>query len=208
LQLLSDGSDRPYLHLVDGGISDNLGLYAIIEALQKLEASAAFRAAAGLENLRRIAIVVVNANSNPGLGWDKDPLPPPDIALLLQAVSVPIDRYSYETLDALEDLITEWTLRRETQRLGGRPGVSALPAIQFSVVDVSFDDLPDAEERRYLRNLPTRMSLPPEAIDRLRNAAGQLLRSSPVFQKLVRELGAEGGAARSSRRTRRSPTSW
>ncbi len=190
LQLLSDGAERPYLHLVDGGIADNLGLYLIIEALQELEASAAFRTAVGLENLRRIAIVVVNARSNPDLGWDKDPSPPSDLALLMQAVSVPMERYSYETIDALEDLITEWTLRRATERSSGRPGANALPAIQFSVVNVSFDELPDAEERRYLLNLPTRMSLPPEAIDRLRAAAGQLLRDSPAFQNLVREIGA------------------
>jgi NTE family protein len=101
-----------------------------------------------------------------------------------------MERYSYETIDALGDLVTEWTLRRETERPGGRPDASALPAIQFSVVNVSFDELPDAEERRYLLNLPTRMSLPPEAIDRLRAAAGRLLRDSPAFQNLVREIGA------------------
>jgi len=196
LQLLSNGRERPYLHLVDGGIADNLGLYLIIEELQELEASRAFRAAFGLGGLRRIAIIVVNAHSNPDLGWEKDPLPPPDIALLLQAVSVPIDRYSYETLDALQDLITEWTLRREAQRQAVHPAADALPAIEFSVVNVSFDELPDAAERRYLLNLPTRLSLPPEDIDRLRAAAGQLLRGSAAFQKLVRDLSADGGAAR------------
>ena len=65
-----------------------------------------------------------------------------------------------------------------------------MPAIQFTVVNVSFDALPDAEERRYLLNLPARMSLPPEAVDRLRAAAGQLLRSSEALQNLVREIGA------------------
>jgi NTE family protein len=181
---------------VDGGIADNLGLYLIIEELQELEASRAFRAAMGIDRLRRVAIVVVNAHSEPDLGWEKDPFPPPDIALLLQAVSVPIDRYSYETLDALEDLITEWTLRREAQRRVGDPGGNALPAIEFSVVNVSFDELPNAEERRYLLNLPTTLSLPPEAVDRLRDAAGRLLRDSPAFRELVRELDAHGGAAR------------
>ncbi len=116
--------------------------------------------------------------------------------MLLQAVSVPIDRYSYEPLDALDDLITEWTLRREAERRARAPGGNALPAIEFSAVNVSFDELPDAEERRYLLNLPTTLSLPSEAVDRLRTAGGQLVRSSPAFQKLVRELGAQGGATR------------
>jgi NTE family protein len=138
--------------------------------------------------------VVVNAHSNPDNGWDRSPFPPSDLALLLQAVSVPIDRYSYETIDALEDIITEWTLRRAAEQASGRPGADALPAIRFSVVNVSFDALADAAERKYLLNLPTTLSLPAEATDRLRGAAGRLLRDSPEFQALVRELGA--GAAR------------
>ena len=121
LQRLSDGRERPYLHLVDGGIADNLGLYLIIEELQELEASRAFRAAAGIGSLRRIAIVVVNAHSEPDLGWEKDPFPPPDIALLLQAVSVPIDRYSYETLDALEDLRTNGPCAAKPSAASGTP---------------------------------------------------------------------------------------
>jgi NTE family protein len=196
LQRLSEGRERPYLHLVDGGVADNLGLSLIVDELQELEGSGAFLAASGIGGVRRIAIVVVNAHSSPDLGWEKDPFPPPDIALLLQAVSVPINRYSYETLDALEDLIAEWTLRREVQGKDGRPGGDALPAIEFSVVSVSFDELPDAEERRYLLNLPTTLSLPPEAVDRLRSAAAQLLRGSTSFRKLVRELGGDVETAR------------
>ena len=33
--------------------------------------------------------------------------------------------------------------------------------------------MPDAEEREYLMNLPTSFVLPPEAVDRLRAAAGK-----------------------------------
>jgi len=197
LRRFAEGNERPYLHLVDGGIADNLGLALIIDELQELEASGAFLAASGIGGVRRIAIVVVNAHSNPDLGWDKDPFPPPDIALLLQAVSVPINRYSYETLDALNDLIAEWTLRREVRRDGGRAGGDALPAIEFSVVNVSFDGLADAAERRYLLNLPTTLSLPPADVDRLRAAAAQLLRESPAYQRLVLELGSDSGAPRS-----------
>jgi len=62
-------------------------------------------------------------------------------------------------------------------------------------VNVSFDELADAAERNYLLNLPTRLSLPDADIDRLRAAAGELLRASPKFQQLVRELSDADGAA-------------
>ena len=48
-------------------------------------------------------------------------------------------------------------------------------------MNVSFDELADAAERRYLLNLPTRLSLSAVDIDRLRAAAGELLRGSPTF---------------------------
>lgn len=194
LARLSDGKERPYIHLVDGGIADNLGLSLIVDELQGLEASPALRNAFDIARLKRIALIVVNAHSDPDLGWEKDPFPPPDIALLLQAVSVPIDRSSYETLYVLDDLIAEWNLRRAGGRPAGLPAGDALPPIAFTVVNVSFDELADAPERRYFLNLPTTLSLPAQDVDRLRSAAGRLLRDSPAFQRLVRELGTEASA--------------
>jgi len=42
-------------------------------------------------------------------------------------------------------------------------------------------------------NLPTTLVLPPQDVDRLRAMAGTLLRDSPAFKKLVKELGGSTG---------------
>ena len=42
-------------------------------------------------------------------------------------------------------------------------------------------------------NLPTSFYLPAEDIDRLRDVAGELMRQSPEYQSVVREMG--GGVA-------------
>jgi NTE family protein len=39
---LEDSENRPYLHIVDGGVSDNLGLRSMLEAFEQLEANPAF----------------------------------------------------------------------------------------------------------------------------------------------------------------------
>ena len=49
--------------------------------------------------------------------------------------------------------------------------------------------IPDPEERQYFLNRPTSFVLPDEAVDRLREIAGRLLRASPEYQALVRDLG-------------------
>jgi hypothetical protein len=65
LQGYEDGRERPYIHLVDGGLAGNLGVYPIVEALQEAEASEGFRQAVGVERLRRIVVVIVNAYAAP-----------------------------------------------------------------------------------------------------------------------------------------------
>jgi NTE family protein len=82
-------------------------------------------------------------------------------------------------------------LEVDAQRLSGRPGAAGeLPAIAFSVIDVSFESVQDAAEREFLFNLPTTLSLPPEAIDRLRRAAREVLQASPAYGDLVKALAA------------------
>ena len=51
MQEFQKSRGRPYIHLIDGGVSDNLGMRAILEGLEDLEASAAFRQASGLHRV-------------------------------------------------------------------------------------------------------------------------------------------------------------
>ena len=41
MQSFQDSKDRPYIHLVDGGVSDNIGVRGVLEAIEELSASAA-----------------------------------------------------------------------------------------------------------------------------------------------------------------------
>ena len=185
------------IHLVDGGLAGNLGVFPVVEALQEAEGC---RKAVGVEMLRRVVLVIVNAYTAPNLGWSEREAAPSSLELLLQAVSVPIDRFSHESVDALEGLITECKLRRQVAvdalRLKGDPIPAELvPPLEFSVIDASFDAVRDPAEREYLLNLPTTLSLSPEAVDRLRAAAAQVVRDSVPFRKLIDELSAEGRAS-------------
>ncbi len=189
----ADGQKRPYIHLVDGGLVDNLALYAFVGDLQELSVSERFREMIHLSTLRRIAVVVVNARSNDDFSYDKREAPPSAFELLMQSSSVPIDRFSAEAIYALEDVVRQWQLERKIQqeqrRLGGvAAATSQLPDIDFSIINVSFDALPDEEERAFLLNLPTSLFLEAPAVDRLRMAAGTVLRASPPFRKLVRDM--------------------
>ena len=56
-------------------------------------------------------------------------------------------------------------------------------------MDISFDEIPQAEERMYFMNLPTSFVLLAESIDRLREVAGRLLRRSQDYRSMLQEFG-------------------
>ncbi|HQR40286.1 MAG TPA: patatin-like phospholipase family protein, partial [Blastocatellia bacterium] len=193
---LERSSERPYIPVVDGGVADNLGLRGVIEALEILEASPAIRKLVELDRVERIAIIVVNAHAKPDVDWDRSESPPGIVTQIVQASGVPIDRYSYESIQLIKDTVDRWRMQSELQihRTRSDPSMQVGPEdrrlnIALFAIDVSFQSIADPAERRYFQNLPTSLSLPSEAIDRLRHVAAQLLDASPEFNAFVRDLG-------------------
>jgi NTE family protein len=196
LDSFQDGVNRPYLHLVDGGLADNLGVRGVLEALEQVEASEAMRNSPIIHSLKRIVVVVVNSLSVPETDWDRRERPPSDLVILLKATGVPIDRYSYEAVELLKDIIARWKTFRQLRAAGsfaggGHPVLSQLgsvPDIDIFPIDVSFSALSDADERRFLNDLPTSFVLMPDQVDRLRAAAGRIIRESPDFKRLLVDI--------------------
>jgi NTE family protein len=150
----------------------------------------------GFGVVRRIVLIIVNARSAPRTDWDRSETPPGTVAQLLQASGVPIDRYSFETVELIKDRQEIFSWRRELlvarARLAGATEAQAearVPNISFEVLDVSFDAIRDPKERAYFLELPTSFVLSADEVDRLREIAGRLLRQSPEYQSVVRELG-------------------
>ena len=76
MQDFQNSKERPYIHLVDGGVADNIGVRGVLEALEELAASSAFRGEVGFGGIRRIVLLVVNARSSPRTDWDRHESPP------------------------------------------------------------------------------------------------------------------------------------
>ena len=171
---------------------------SVLEALEALGASAKFRGEVGFGNIRRIVVVAVNSRSSPRTDWDRIEDPPGTLAQIGQSAGVPIDRYSFETIEIMKDREEIYGWRREIQvlraRVGGKTEAEAeasvsLPKLTLHTMDVSFEAIKDPKERERLMNMPTTFVLPAEDVDRLREAGGRLLRESADFQQLLREWG-------------------
>ncbi len=196
MQDFQNSKDRPYIHLVDGGVADNIGVRGVLESLEELDVSAAYRRELGFSVIQRIVLIVVNARSAPRTDWDRNESPPNFVVQLLQSSGVPIDRYSFETVELMKDWVEIASWRHELlvarARLAGATEAQArasVPTLALNVLDVSFDAIRDPKERAHFLNLPTSFALPAEDVDRLREIAGQLLRQSAEYDSLVRGFG-------------------
>jgi NTE family protein len=194
-EALADGTNRPFVHLVDGGISDNVGMRGVLDALQLVEALHIVGQPTPLDQVKRIVVFVVNSLSSPPTTWDRSEQGPGMVDVLLKSSGVPIDRYSYEAVELLKDISARWENLRQLRELAGcstgkaSPLCAAIrvPEAKIYAVDVSFAALKDPAERDFLNRQPTSFVLPAEAVDRLRAAAGTIIAESPDFQRLLKE---------------------
>ncbi len=199
LEPYNDSVDRPYIHLVDGGVSDNLGMRTVLDTLEFLEALHNVDIPTPLDHVKKIVVLVVNSLSSPPTNWDKSEAAPGTLDVLLKATGVPIDHYSYEAVELLMDISARWREARRLRDLAGcatnkDPPICAairVPDAEIYPIDVSFDALADKAEREYLDSQPTSFYLPDEAVDRLRAAAGKIILASPEFQRLLKDAGGK-----------------
>jgi NTE family protein len=135
---------------------------------------------ANLENTRRIAIIIVDAQIQEAAHWQAlDEVP--GLGTIIGASStILINKYNFETIELLNHLARDWSLNDKAQ---------GLEPINFYIVHVSFDALSDQKDRDYFNDIPTSLYLPGEQVDRLRQAASEILYNNKQFQKLVTDLG-------------------
>jgi NTE family protein len=186
-----DSQKKPYIHLVDGGVADNLGLRAVLDRVIARGSIWELIKGTPREKVNKVVFVVVNAETQPDTKWDRVEGIPPLGAMMSAYSSVGIERYNEETIALLKESVKSWADEVRTQRCKGGV-VSTLPGscgdIQFYVVEVKFDALKDETERMYFKRLPTAFKLAPEKVDKLRDVAHRLLVQSEEFQRLLRDL--------------------
>ncbi len=171
-----DSEVRPYIHLVDGGVSDNLAIRnPIATAASDLKSWDEHETA---RNIQRFIGIIVNAQTESKLTWSLIDRDPSVGAILASMTNAQIDVLSDETIELLRTLVALWQQQASSAGL----------ATKFYLVEVSLESTEDEAEREYLNSLPTTLSLPEEAVDRLRLAARNLLRTNPEFRRLLQDL--------------------
>ena len=187
-----DAEKYAYIHLFDGGLSDNLGVRFILNYNAQRENIREQMHALGLQNTHKLAIIVVNARGQVQPHFAKKRESAPIIDTIGLISSIPLDRYSFDTLDLLRRDIEGWQKSITAARCKGATVASSSPeddcGARTYLIEVSLDQIPDEAERQHLMNLPTSFKLKAKDVDRLRDAARDILSASDDYQRLVSDL--------------------
>ncbi len=172
--------EQRFVYLLDGGISDNLGVRFSFERTVEQGGFHEVLAQAGIIDARQIVMIVVNAETEPELRVGGRGLISAGLLTLIRTVTGIQTRSSnFETIELVRSSFEGWA--RELSEKKGHP-------VEFRLVDIYFDALQDRAERAYLRNLPTSFVLDDEAVDRLRAAGRKLLGSSPLLKDAIARI--------------------
>lgn len=208
LSLAAAGPVRPYLHLTDGGVADNLGLRGPLEAIASTNHPWSVLQRMNKKQVNKLVVLVVNAATNPATARDQSASVPGLIDTLTTAATVPLDNYSFDTIELLQKTLGEFNadarLVEGCNRLSAAKGGQCalrLPVphqVDLYPIQVAFDYLESREERSWFKNLPTNFELPRATVDKLRAVGRRLLGEDPQFQNLLKALNgclAGGGRA-------------
>ncbi len=174
----------------------------MLDTLQAAFISHEFYEERGMDRIEKVVVIVVDSHSEGGgsPNWEKKESPPGLIKQLLQSSGVPIERYSFETIELMKDRAAIAGWRRQLAvaqlRLEGMSEAEAearVPRIEVHVMSVSFDRIADPVRRGEVQDLPTSFVLPGEDVDNLREVAGEIMRSAPEYRELLRSYGEGAG---------------
>jgi NTE family protein len=170
-----DKEKRRYIHLVDGGITDNLGVRSLLE---RIEVTGGALSALKLSNAplpKYIIVIVVNAETRAENPMDSSNKSPSNSRVVGAVSKAQIGRYNLESLVLLEDALDRWAAELSTSEHKVTP----------YFIKLDFESIADERTRLIFNNMATSFSLPNEEVDDLIEAGHQLLRHSPDYQRLV-----------------------
>ncbi len=210
---------RPYIHLLDSGVSDNMGVRA---------PQLAFKVTDQFDQvmdgtIEKLVIIMVDAKPKSYFKGDLKAKPPNAFTSIKTSASRPLANYSSETVNLIERNVSDrreklFELRHTKTTCNDHArtlceqlemdeacnekafascvsmfgaGLDDPPrAYDIYLIHVSFRSIDDKARRESFQSIPTKLELPKDQIDRLIEVAPELIHDDPGFHHLLRDLEA------------------
>jgi len=175
-----DKNNPDYLMLLDGGISDNLGLRSVLNSVALSGGAASKYKKIQKDRVRpkHVVFLVVDASTttDTGMGTTAEL---PSISSTLSAVTdIQLHLYNTETNTLAKEELMEWAKTISTEEAPLTP----------YFIDLNVNGIEDKQDRIFFNEVPTTFTLEKPQADKLIVLAREMLRSNPEYQKLLQNL--------------------
>ena len=182
-------AQKRYVHLLDGGIADNLGVFEPYRMLTTRDTQPSFLAEIDSGRVTKLIFIVINARSFATSDLDQSQATPGLLDMLMASINAPIDRATAGTADQLRDLLFD-EFRQLALADEARAARFRKLAQNTALISVDFDAIADQTCRRKFQGIPTSWTLKAEEIDAVLRVGGALLANDPAFPEMLRIAGA------------------
>ena len=165
--------EHPYIHLVDGGISDNLGLRAVTDRIEAIGSGLLLDTTGRIPS--DVLVISVNAEVDPERGIDHSAAKPSVVDTVNAFSDVQMSLYNEETKLLLANKLAEMEKSLRERGL----------EVRFHTAEVSFASIQVKTLKSYFNNLPTTLELSDIEVDMLIQAGRDLLRRDPGFKAFL-----------------------
>lgn len=177
LDLYQDSKERPFIHLVDGGLTDNLGLASVLNLSDIFGTEEMYKRISQL-GVKNIIVINVNAQNEVSSEIDKSANVPGISDVVNTIINVPIDKTTQINLQRYRQFTDNWNEYANKQS----------NKIQMHFVNLGLKELPEGNLRKDVLNIATTFYLPEQDVDKLRKAARILLEQSKEYQNALKAL--------------------
>jgi predicted acylesterase/phospholipase RssA len=192
-----DKKNNPYIHVMDGGLADNIGLRSLWR--QVVDPTGFIGRRFNLARMSRLVLIAVNAHNQDPQTLNQHESPPGLKDVAFKTATVAIDNNSVETIESARDLGRELNQAQaivaRCKQIAHDPDHDCKPfaapsEVRVHVIDVNLEAIPDPARRQRLLSIGTNYSLSHDDVELLIGAAAELLDRDPDFAKLLAALRA------------------
>jgi NTE family protein len=168
LQRYSDPEQVSWVHLMDGGISDNLALRVLLNDALLMEAQSE-QLRPELLPVRRLLVISVNAEAPPNPSWPKQRIVSGLGQIVSAATGAQISAYNLETVIAVEHTVENVIRSLRQMRCLRSSTINGYPCddVAGSVLRINLSDVDEPEMRARLLAVRTGLTLPRDQVDGL-----------------------------------------
>ncbi len=170
--------DRQYIHMVDGGITDNLGLLAIYEMVEIAGGARAFMQSIGATSAPKLVVISVNASARPQYPLEASNRVPSIENTINAMTDAQLHRTNARTLDLFKRSLARWAEDLSTPERRVEP----------YFVEINFDSLVQPSRRLFFHQIPVGFSLNRAQVDNLIQVGRELLNLDPEYRRFVRDM--------------------